>query len=225
MPPVIYYYHPTSQPSRAILAFMHLTDIQYEKNTVDIFNCKHRTAEFKQINPLGTIPTIIDGDFIVWESEAIIKYLMNTRKVGEMYYPSDPVERVLVDKYLPYHHSVFRPNISKYFTSTYSYLKPYSHVTTTTEEIRPQVTAAIEEFERVFLQGKKYIGGDVLTIADLLAVNELTQLYFATDFNFDKVALAKAYVERCLENSVIREVQKDIKEFPEVVKNLPKAKL
>ena len=217
---LIYYYHPTSQPSRAIQAFMHLTDIKYEKHIVDIFNCDHRTPEFAKINPLNMIPAIDDNGWKMGESEAIIKYLMNSRKVGQEYYPSDPKVRALVDRYLPYHHSMFRPAIAKYFVVTYKYLKPYSHNTESLDEVRPNVEATCKKFEEVFIKDQKYIAGDVFTIADLLAVNELTQLYYATDFDFNKVPVTKAYIERCLENPVLLEVQSAIKEFPQKVKEI-----
>jgi len=223
--PLTLYHHPTSQPSRTIIAFLKLNKIPYEERVVDIFNLEHRTAEYKKVNPMGTVPFIDDDGLVTWETEAIIKYLINTRKVGQEYYPEDPKTRLLVDRYFPFHHTVLRPNAASYFMATYSFLKPYCHFTSTKDEVRPNVIKACDQFVELFLKDQKYIAGDVLTIADIFAANELTHIMFSTDFDFNQVPVVKAYIERVLQDPVVAETQKGIKELPEVSKSLPKAKL
>ena len=81
-----FYYFPLSQPSRAVLAFLELTKIPHEKKIVNILAGEHKTAEYLKINPLGFVPAIDDDGFSFGEGEAIVRYLINTRKVGEEYY-------------------------------------------------------------------------------------------------------------------------------------------
>ena len=222
---LVYYHHPTSQPSRTLLAFMKLSGIEYQEHIVNIFECEHRTDEFaKTVNPLKTVPALIDDGFKLAESEAMMKYLMNSRKVGEAYYPSDLKTRALIDMYLSFHHSAFRPDICKYFLATYLYLKPYCHFSFKKEEVRPPIIATCKKLEEIFLKDSNYIAGDNITIADLLAVNELTQLYYATDFNFDEIPRTKKYIEKCLEHPIIFETNATIRDFPNAVKQIPKAK-
>ena len=52
----------------------------------------YRSAEFRKINPAGTIPVLVDGDFILAESDAIVEYLDDAR-IGSPLLPSDPKER------------------------------------------------------------------------------------------------------------------------------------
>lgn len=52
----------------------------------------YRSAEFRNINPAGTIPVLVDGDFILAESDAIIEYLDDAR-IGSPLLPSDPKKR------------------------------------------------------------------------------------------------------------------------------------
>lgn len=223
--PLIVYYHPTSQPSRTILAFLKINKIPYEERIVDIFNLEHRTEEYKKVNPMGTVPFINDDGLVTWETEAIIKYLINTRKVGQELYPEEPKTRLLVDRYFPFHHTVMRPNAAIYFMATYSFLKPYCHFTQTKDEVRPNVIKACEQFVDIFLKDQKFIAGDQLTIADIFAANELTHIMYSTDFDFDVLPVVKAWIERVLENPIVAETQKAIKELPELSKTLPKAKL
>ena len=212
------YYLPGSQPSRSVQALLELLDIKYEKKEVDLPKQEHKTPEYLAINPMGTIPAIDDAGFKLWESEAIMKYLINSRKVGESYYPSDPKVRAYIDRYFPYHHQTFRPKLCKYFHLQYYFLFPQENFDNK-EQIINEAQGVVKTFEDIFLKGSKYISGDSLTIADLLAVNELTQVYYTTDFDFTKYPRVKEYIERCLENPVILQVNQEIKKFPEMIKN------
>jgi len=214
--PLTLYYNPLSQPSRTLLAFLHLNDVKYESKVIDILKGEQKSEEFTKVNPMQMIPAISEGNFNLGETEAIIKYLMNTRKVGSMFYPSNAKDRALIDKYLPYHHSTFRPKLCKFFYAYYAFLLP--NVTYKVEEVKPEVEAVLKTFEEAFLNGKEYIAGDVLTIADIFAVNELTQIYYTTDFDFSKTPVIKAYIERCLGNPVLLATNDSVKQFGEMMK-------
>lgn len=214
--PLNLYYNPLSAPSRTVLAFMHLTDVKHEKKLVDLLKGEQKTPEYAEINPLQTVPAITDGTNNLGESEAIVKYLMSTRKVGNMYYPTDIKDRDIVDKYLAFHHSTMRPNLDQLFLAQLAFLFPEAGKK---EEAKPAAEATCKTFDEVFLQGKKYIAGDILTIADLFAVNELTNIYYTVpDFDWEQFPAVREYIERCLGNPVLREINKPAKEFGELMK-------
>ena len=210
------YFNPISQPSRSIVTFLHLNDIKYEKKSIDIFKGEQKSAEYTSINPLQQVPAIKDGNFVLNETEAIMKYLMNTRKTGELYYPKDPKTRAIIDRYMPFHHSFVRPKMSAYFVAYCAQLFKENKIDI--EAARKTAEEAIAAFEKVFLRDQKYIADDILTIADIFVVNELTQLYFATDLDFAQFPKIKEYIERCLQNPVLREVNKPLKEYGETLK-------
>jgi glutathione S-transferase len=59
-----------------------------------------REAAYLAMNPNALVPTIEDGDFVLWESNAIIRYLARTRAPGHPIYPSDPKVAADCDRWL-----------------------------------------------------------------------------------------------------------------------------
>ncbi|MDW8847913.1 glutathione S-transferase [Erwinia sp. MMLR14_017] len=55
-------------------------------------------ASFRALNPNALVPVIQDGDFVIWESNAIIRYLANAYGGGWLY-PEDPRARAPVDQW------------------------------------------------------------------------------------------------------------------------------
>ena len=55
--------------------------------------------EFQALNPNGLVPVIRDDDFVLWQSNSIIRYLA-ARHGGEMFYPAAPRERARIDQWI-----------------------------------------------------------------------------------------------------------------------------
>jgi glutathione S-transferase len=56
-------------------------------------------AAYLRLNPNGKVPTLVDGDVVVWESNTILRYLCN-RYRGEALYPADAAARSLVERWM-----------------------------------------------------------------------------------------------------------------------------
>ncbi|MGK7919916.1 MAG: glutathione S-transferase family protein [Trichodesmium sp.] len=63
--------------SRASIIHWYLEEIgaTYEFITLDMQSEEHLKADFLEINPTGKVPAIVDGDFKLWESGAILLYI------------------------------------------------------------------------------------------------------------------------------------------------------
>jgi glutathione S-transferase len=56
-------------------------------------------AAYRALNPNALIPTIDNDGFVLWESNAILRYLA-ARHGGERWWPADPATRALADRWM-----------------------------------------------------------------------------------------------------------------------------
>jgi glutathione S-transferase len=73
---------PNSWKVRAVAAEL---GIPLELEFVDL--TKPRTAEYLEVNPTGRAPTLVDGDYVLWESNAIMQYLAS--RAANALWPND----------------------------------------------------------------------------------------------------------------------------------------
>lgn len=69
------YTFPASPNSLRITAVAYQVRLPLELVPVDLTKREHMTPEFTQLNPNNKIPVLVDGDFVLWESGAIMHYL------------------------------------------------------------------------------------------------------------------------------------------------------
>ncbi len=84
--------------SRASIVHWYLEElgVPYQFILLDMESGKHRQPEFLDINPFGKVPAIVDGDFKLWESGAILLYL--AEKNGKM--PNSLQERSIINQWI-----------------------------------------------------------------------------------------------------------------------------
>lgn len=63
---------------------------------------------YRAMNPNGKVPTLRDGDLVVWESHAIVRYLAATYGPGGLW-PADPKARAVVDQWTDWTATTFQP--------------------------------------------------------------------------------------------------------------------
>ena len=75
-----------------------------------------RTPEFLALNPNAMVPVIQDGDFILWESNSIIRYLA-ARSNASSLYPHEARARARVDQWIDWQASDLNKSWSYAFMS------------------------------------------------------------------------------------------------------------
>ncbi len=69
---------------------------------VDFRKGEHKTEAYLAINPNGKVPTLVDGDFMLWESRAINGYLASLKPERGLY-PDDAKKRAIVEQWSYWH--------------------------------------------------------------------------------------------------------------------------
>ena len=100
-----------SPNSRKVRAVAYELGIVLEHSHVDLLKGTQRTAPFLQLNPNGRVPVLVDGDFVLWESTAIMRYLL-AQKGGPLV-PATPQAGAEVDRWLAWQLAHFGPAMSK----------------------------------------------------------------------------------------------------------------
>jgi glutathione S-transferase len=115
------------------------------------------TPEYLALNPNAKVPTLVDGDLAVWESNTIMRYV--AAKVGSPLYPTDLSQRSQVERWMDW------------LLATLYDLHLTGFKAARANEPMPEAAAkamgeALTILEKQ-LEKTDYVAGDQLTIADL----------------------------------------------------------
>lgn len=169
-----FYYSPLSPPCRSIQLVAKALGIELNLKLINMFEKEHLKPEYIKINPQHTVPTLVDNGFVIWESRAILVYLVEKYGKDDSLYPKDPQGRALVNQRLYFDMGTLYKSLADY------YYAPFQN-----REQDPEQLKKAEEalgFLNTFLEGNTYVAGDRLTIAD---ISILASLSGFTVFNLD----------------------------------------
>lgn len=161
---VTLYYDTICGPCRmALMVIRQLgIDDKIDFKLTSLRNKDHLTPEFVEINPSKCLPTLVDNELgiTLWESRAIIQYLVNKFSPNSSLYPTDVKTRALIDRHLYQDATSFFPTVGGCFGSIY-----HRKVKPTTDAV-DGVKAKLALMDKI-IGTKKFAVGDSLTLADV----------------------------------------------------------
>ncbi|XP_069789670.1 glutathione S-transferase theta-1-like [Narcine bancroftii] len=166
-----------SQPCRSVYIFLKKNNIPFEFKVVQLFEGEQYSEEFQKINPLGKVPVLKEGDFVLTESAAILTYLAESFHTPAHWYPTDLQYRARVDEYLSWQHTALRPQASKLFLLKAlvpfvpGFLEPEARL----REAEDALNQSLDQFDQKFLRDQLYLAGAEISLADVVAIVELMQ--------------------------------------------------
>ena len=122
------------------------------------------TAEYRALNPNRVIPTLQDGDAVLWESNSVVRYLAAKFGAGRLW-PLDHAERGIADQWMDWQQTTLLPDMRTVFWG----------LVRTPAEQRDQrrIDAAVESLKELWsrldghLRGRPFIAGERLTMGDI----------------------------------------------------------
>ncbi|HEU5048429.1 MAG TPA: glutathione S-transferase family protein [Rickettsiales bacterium] len=158
------YYFEVLNPRKACAAAKYLNS-PVEFVHVNLGKGEHRTPEFLAMNPNAKVPVLQDGDYTLWESNAIICYLSNKAKSD--LWPQDAQRQIEVIKWLNWDSQHFtRAAGALYFEY---YIKSMFNLGPVDEALAAESQKEFAYFAAVLeqhLKDHKYLVADTLSVAD-----------------------------------------------------------
>lgn len=186
-----------SQPTRTVLAFLKLSNIEYTLVKVDSLAGENLTEEYSKINPFQSVPALVHGDYNLWESGAIIAYLAETFNLDNSWYPKDAKLRGRINAYIHWHHQGVREPCMNYLVSKITGPR-FRGMPVLTEEqevpIRDRFNQFLADLKWLLADTKFVARTEGPTIADIFAYNELTLVLGL--FSFDQHPEVKAWFDQ-----------------------------
>ncbi len=192
----------TSSNVMKVIWLLEELKLPYERKDVGGPFGKTDTQEYREMNPIGLVPTLQEGDFTLWESNAILRYICNALPADTSLWPRDPHARANVDRWLDAQQTVMNRPQGIIFLS----------MVRTPPEKRDQgvIARAITEAARAWgmigdeLGRHSHIAGDDLTLCDI-AWGVHVHRWFNMDFNRPEIPHLREWYDRLLRRPVYKE--------------------
>jgi glutathione S-transferase len=149
-------------------------------------------VEYLQRNPTGLVPTIVDGDLTLWESNTIVRYLAARYGDGSLW-PENPAERALADKWMDYQLGTLFPA----FKDALLGLVRTAPENRNPEKIEASVrtTAGVIAVLDAHLEDNDYVAGSSFTMGDV-ALGSLVYRWLELDIERPNLRALCAWYER-----------------------------
>ena len=117
--------------------------------------------EYLRLNPTGKVPTLIDGDNVIWESNTILRYLCS--KTGSELLPADSAARSSCETWMDWLLASLNTNYLEMFKAT---KKPEEERSPKLPEMSKALGAQLGILDG-HLGANEWVGGAVMSVADI----------------------------------------------------------
>ena len=153
---------------------------------------KTDTPDYGAMNPNRLVPVVDDKGFILWESNAIVRYLANTYGLGT-FAPTGPEDRARADQWMDWANSTPYPDIIPGLFVQFVRVTAADRNATTVAAAAKRAGAALAILDQ-HLANRPFIGGNALTMADI-PTGALLYRYFTMPFDRPALPNVEAYYQ------------------------------
>ncbi|WP_024646987.1 glutathione S-transferase family protein [Pseudomonas syringae] len=152
------------------------------------------TAEFLTLNPNAMVPVIVDDDFVLWESNSIIRYLAACHDTEGRLYPHDPKARARVDQWIDWQSADLNRSWAYAFMSLTRRAADFNDPAAI-EASSANWARHMQILNRQLETTGAYVSGESFALADIpigLSVNR----WFETPMDHPQLPAVNAYYQR-----------------------------
>ena len=153
-------------------------DLAYQRIDAGMAFGRYRDADYLAMNPNGRVPTLVDGEFVLWESNSIMRYLVLAYAPASPIYPQAPKRRAGVDRWLDWTLSTVQPVDRPVFWSLVR--TPVEQRDMAAIQKDADAEAAVWRVADAQLATRRFIEGDDFTLADI-ALGTYARRWFGVD--------------------------------------------
>ena len=153
-------------------------DLAYDRIDAGMAFGKNDQPEYLRMNPNGRVPTLVDGDYVLWESNSIMRYLNLAYGKGSAIYPPSPQARAAVDRWLDWTLSTLQPVDRPVFWSLVRTPVEKRDMVAIQKDVDAE--AVVWRIPERLLSTRRYIEGDQFTIADI-AIGAFARRWFGVE--------------------------------------------
>lgn len=161
----------------------------------------NREPAYLQLNPNGVVPTLIDGDTVVWESNAILRYLCNRFEAWHLY-PLNASQRSWVERWMDWQLTTLGPANALLFQSIVR-TPADQRAPKQIEEFRTRNAAHFSVLDQA-LKDRHFIAGATMTLADI-ALGAVTYRWFELPVERPDYPRLRRWYERLCERPAFQQ--------------------
>jgi glutathione S-transferase len=140
-------------------------DLTYERIDAGLHYGRNHEPDYLAMNPNARVPTMVDGDYVLWESNSVMRYLCMTYGKGASIYPAEPKRRAAVDRWLDWTLSTVQPVDRPVFWALVR--TPPAERDMAKIQKDADAEALVWRIADHHLSTRRFIEGDDFTIADI----------------------------------------------------------
>jgi glutathione S-transferase len=153
--------HPMSTCTRKVLTTLAETSTPYELVVVDFAKGEHKQEPHLSRQPFGQVPALEDGDFALYESRAMCRYIND--KVNGALVPRDLRDRARMEQWISIETSNFTAPVMKFVLHhIFHHEQPAAVLEAATEQVDRALTVMDKQ-----LASSPFIAGSAFTLADI----------------------------------------------------------
>jgi glutathione S-transferase len=148
-----------------VLWCCHELGVAYERIDAGMQFGRNGEPDYLAMNPNGRVPTLVEGDFVLWESNSIMRYIALRHGADSTLYPGEPRTRAGMERWLDWTLTTLQPAERPLFWGLVR--TPVAERNMAELQKVADANAALWQIIDTQLAGRSFLEGEHFSLADL----------------------------------------------------------